>query len=252
MTVDRQPHKRQQETQNTAAQARQLLRLAQKAALATFDTARNTPYASLVAVASEPDATPVLLLSALARHTQNITQMPRASLLFDATAGLDDPLQGARVSVFGRVEKTTSTTARQRFLARHPEAAHYADFADFAFYRLLPEGAHFVGGFGRIEEITPQALLCTACHVPALVAAEPQIIAHMNSDHAEAIRLYATRLLGAEDGPWRLVGCDACGCDLRLADQALRLPFAAPVTTVQALRTTLTALARQARNTASS
>ena len=34
----------------------------------------------------------------------------------------------------------------------------------------------------------------------ALLAAEPEVIAHMNADHADTCRLYATRLLGAPDG----------------------------------------------------
>ena len=49
----------------------------------------------------------------------------------------------------------------------------------------------------------------------ALVAAEPEVIAHMNADHAETCRLYATKLLGAPDGDWRCVGCDPEGLDLQ-------------------------------------
>ena len=58
----------------------------------------------------------------------------------------------------------------------------------------------------------------------------------MNADHSEAVRLYATRLLGAEDGPWRLTGLDPEGLDLALGDAMLRLPFPARVTTAEALR----------------
>ena len=42
-----------------------------------------------------------------------------------------------------------------------------------------------------------------------------EIIAHMNADHAEAVRLYATNLLGARDGEWRCVGCDPEGLELQ-------------------------------------
>ncbi len=54
-------------------------------------------------------------------------------------------------------------------------------------------------------------------------------MAHMNADHAEAVRLYATKLLGAEDGPWRLTGLDPEGLDLACGDAnaaACRLPNA--------------------------
>ncbi len=47
----------------------------------------------------------------------------------------------------------------------------------------------------------------------------------MNDDHADAVRLYATKLLGAPDGDWRCVGCDPEGLELQLGRTALRLPF---------------------------
>ena len=47
----------------------------------------------------------------------------------------------------------------------------------------------------------------------------------MNADHADACRLYATKLLGAPDGDWRCVGCDPEGLELQLDRTALRLPF---------------------------
>ena len=39
------------------------------------------------------------------------------------------------------------------------------------------------------------------------------------------MRLYATKLLGAADGAWRLTGVDPDGLDLALGDATLRMPF---------------------------
>ena len=72
-------------------------------------------------------------------------------------------------------------------------------------------------------------------------------LAHMNADHAEAIRLYATKLLGADDGPWRVTGIDPEGIDLAQSDATLRLPFLQRVMTAEALRKALVDLAAQAR-----
>jgi heme iron utilization protein len=69
----------------------------------------------------------------------------------------------------------------------------------------------------------------------------------MNEDHAQAVRLYATKLLGAEDGHWRLTGLDPDGLDLALGDLTLRLPFPERITTAQALRKTVVDLAARAR-----
>jgi putative heme iron utilization protein len=69
----------------------------------------------------------------------------------------------------------------------------------------------------------------------------------MNADHADAIELYATRLLREQAGPWRITGIDADGCDLILGDKLRRLDFPQRVTTAGALRKILADLGRQAR-----
>ena len=83
-----------------------------------------------------------------------------------------------------------------------------------------------------------------------LIGSEASAIAHMNEDHSEAVRLYATRLLGAGDGPWRLTGLDPEGLDLACGDATLRLAFPAPVSTAEELRRTVVALAQDARSKA--
>jgi len=79
-----------------------------------------------------------------------------------------------------------------------------------------------------------------------LLQAEASAVAHMNDDHAEAVRLYATKLLGAEDGLWRLTGLDPDGLDLACGDAMLRLQFQQRVTTAQQLRKVVSDLASKA------
>jgi heme iron utilization protein len=80
-----------------------------------------------------------------------------------------------------------------------------------------------------------------------LLEAEAGAVEHMNADHAETCRLYATKLLGAPDGAWRCVGCDPEGLDLQLERTGLRLPFPQRVTQPGVLRAVLKTLAEQAR-----
>lgn len=145
-----------------ATDARTLLEGAFKASLATLDGATGCPYASLITVATDATGAPIFLISTLARHTRNLVADPRASILIDGTGDLADPLQGARVTLHGRAEKVSGEDVKQRFLSRHPEAAFYADFEDFAFWRLVIEGAHFIGGFGRIFDLEPADLIVPA------------------------------------------------------------------------------------------
>lgn len=147
---------------NPGAQARAVIAAAERASLATLmradGTSAGAPLASLVLTTPAGDGAPLLLISRLAEHTKNLLADPRASLLFDATAGLADPLTGARVSVIGRFARSSDPADRKAFLARHPGAALYADFADFALWRMAITHAHFVAGFGRIHWLTPADL----------------------------------------------------------------------------------------------
>src|SRR5471032_1944752 len=119
-------------TTPAAVTARQLLRRLDKGSLATSLAGR--PYASLVLVATAPDGAPLLLISRLAQHTMNIAANADVALLLDGTQGLDEPLTGPRVTLLGRATVADDPSLRARFLARHPSAALYADFADFDLY----------------------------------------------------------------------------------------------------------------------
>ena len=142
-----------------ATDAAALVAAGATAVLGTLDRQSGTPYASLVTVATGPDRAPLMLLSGLAMHTRNLIADPRASLLFSADFGAADPLTLPRVTLLGSLAPTANAAARSVFLARHPAAAAYADFGDFEFYRLKVERAHFIGGFGRIVELSASELL---------------------------------------------------------------------------------------------
>jgi hypothetical protein len=234
-----------------AAQARALMRGLDRATLATIMRGDGPgpamPYASLVLVALDHAARPLLLISRLADHTKNLLADGRASLLFDGTAGLAEPLTGPRVSVQGRAAPTDDPALRARFVARHPGAQLYAGFTDFALWRLEPEAAHLVAGFGKIHWVAAPALLFDAGSAAALATAEPEIIAHMNAEHAEAVQLYAAKLLGRSGEGWAMTGIDPEGADLRRGGEVARLAFDKPVHDAEQARVELARLVKRAR-----
>src|SRR6516165_5841326 len=116
-----------------AAFGRRLMRARDRAALAT--NLRGAPYASLVLVAADLDASPILLLSDLAQHSRNIAFDPRVSLLIEGTAGYRDPLTGPRLTVIGRARAVTDQQRLARFTAHHATSTVYSGFADFRLYR---------------------------------------------------------------------------------------------------------------------
>lgn len=244
--------------------ARHLLRAARAATLATTLPDGGAPYASLVTMATDHDGSPILLLSALAEHTRALETDPRCALLVHEAGNLPNPQTGPRATVLARAERVADGALRDRlagrFLARHPGARLYVGFGDFAIWRLTVERVHFVGGFARAVWLDDGVIL-PADHAEAFARAEPDVIAHMNQDHAAAVSSYACGLLGLEDGPWRLCAIDADGLDLGLAvgeeenatvpPRVHRLPFDPPVESPDGLRPRLVALARQAREAAS-
>ena len=239
---------REQGGYDARAEARRLLRTVRSGALATL-TPEGDPYASLVTVATLPDGSPVLPLSTLAVHTQHLMADPRCSLLLDS-AGMGDPLTHPRLTVAARAVKAAPeerSAWRSRFLRRHPEAELYVDFGDFSFWRLDMRGARIIGGFGRIRMLAAADLATDTAGAEALLDAADRSLDHMNADHRDALKLYATALCGAPDGDWRLVGLDPDGIDVGWRDSTLRLDFPERVTEPGALRRQLVAWVDEAQ-----
>jgi putative heme iron utilization protein len=235
-------------TDDMSRAVRDLVRGLDRAALATVLPAEEGawPYASLVLVAVDHDLSPILLLSDLAEHSRAIAADDRVSLLFDGTQNLDQPLTGTRVTLLGRAALTDDARLGRRFLARHPDAALYASFKDFKFYRVAVERAHLVAGFGKIRWLSADELM-TVPPPAGLAEGEAGIVSHMNEDHADALQLYVGKLLGLSGNDWRMTGIDAEGIDLRQGGRVARLAFDAPLRAANEARKVLVDLAAKAR-----
>jgi putative heme iron utilization protein len=234
---------------NPSRSAKSLLRRSRQGALATLAAGSGDPYCSLVNVAANPDAAPILLISRLAVHTKNIVNDARVSLMLDERVA-GDPLEGSRIMVAGHAQALSgdaAALARRRYLAAHPSADAFVDFTDFAFFRIAPSGLHLVAGFGRIIDLKPVQFLTDISDAADLLEAEAGAVEHMNEDHREAMNLYATKLLGAESADWRCTGCDPEGMDMQAEGRTLRLEFPERVRTGTELRKILVRLAADAR-----
>lgn len=203
--------------------------------------------ASRVSLASDSDGCPVFLISQLSGHFGALEADPRASILL-GEPGRGDPLAHPRITVFGRAVRTSEDVRariRARFLARHPKSALYADFGDFAFWKLTLEGASYNGGFGKAYEMSREDLIADAD--ADLQAMEQKAVEHMNADHGDAIDLYARALAGRKDGNWKLACLDLEGLDLTSSDDVARVWFDPPLRSAEELRPRLVAMAKRAR-----
>jgi len=233
--------------------AKTLLRTTRAGSLATIDRNTGHPFASLVNVATDFDGAPLILISRLSTHTANLEADGRASVLL-ATTGKGDPLAHPRLTLLGSFLQVPrgdrdEPRLRRRFLSRHPKSELYAGFADFSFWRLQMISAHLNAGFARAADLKAADVLTDISAAQDLLETEENAIWHMNAAHSEAVRLYATKLLGGSEGSWRLTGVDPEGADLACGDAALRLAFPHPVLNAQQLRALLVELAAKARST---
>lgn len=149
-------------TSDVIAEARDMVRSVDHAALATIEAGTGHPLASRVGLATLSDGTPVVLVSRLAAHSAALDGEARCSLLI-GEAGKGDPLAHPRLTLMCRAtvisDPAARTEARVRYLARQPKAALYIDLPDFRFFRLDIERVSFNAGFGKAYAIEGKDLL---------------------------------------------------------------------------------------------
>ena len=230
------------------ALAKSLIRTARHGALAVLDARTGQPHVSRVGVATSQSGAPVILISQLSPHFAALEAHMSASILL-GEPGKGDPLAHPRITVAVTARKVTDeeerALMRARYLARHPKAELYVDFADFAFWLLEPQAASLNGGYGKAYEM--EAGDVTSPLAPGLDASERGAVDHMNEDHLDAIDLYAAQALGDPGEGWRLASLDAEGMDLIRREEMIRVWYPKPITRAQALRGMLVAMVKQMR-----
>ena len=238
-----------------AERARTLAYLGRTGTLATLSRRHvGHPFASLMPYALDEMGRPLLLISAMAVHTQNLEADPRASLLI-TQPGLGaerDPLAAGRLTLLGEARRLPAAdvaAARAAYLARHEKARYWVDFDDFTFWRLEVRDTYFVGGFAAMGWVGPEEYL--AARPDPLAEAAAGIAEHMNRDHADALVAYARHFAGAPAEEATMVGVDRLGFKLRLRGgervSSVRIGFPREVTTVADARAVLIEMAREAR-----
>jgi hypothetical protein len=165
------------------------------------------PFVSVLPFVPDEHHRPVFLISQLAEHTKNLVADSRASLLVhDVDA--QSVLASARVSLSGDVTRIdASPELIARYLRFQPEAAQYLELGGFAFFRLVPRGARYVAGFGRMGWVEENDWL----NAPVLPLAE------------EAVLL--SKLAAAQPAGRKLLALDHYGFDVEQDDRRRRLRF---------------------------
>ncbi len=235
-----------------AERARTLVHLADTGALATLSRKHSGyPFASVMPYTTDAEGQPIVLISSMAMHTQNLQGDARASLLVTQPDAVE-PLASGRVTLLGQakpVDRTERDSARAIYLARHANASYWVDFEDFSFWRLDVMDVYFVGGFAAMDWV-PGADYRAARSDP-LADLATGIMEHMNHDHADALITYARVYAGEAAEEARMVGVDRLGFKLRLVAGerrwSVRIAFPREVSTADDTRRVLIEMLQHAR-----
>jgi putative heme iron utilization protein len=236
-----------------AERARTLVHVARAGTLATLSRRHpGHPFASIMPYAVDGAGQPILLISSMAMHTQNLEADARASLLVAQPDWAGDPLAAGRVTLMGEAQRVPGAevpAARAAYLAQHASARYWVDFDDFAFWRLAVRDVYFVGGFAAMDWLAADAY--AAARPDPLADAAGGIVTHMNQDHADALVAYARAFAGVEADEAVMVAVDRLGFKLRVTEgerrHSVRIAFPREVTTAAESRTVLIEMLRRAR-----
>ena len=215
------------------------------------------PFGSLMPYALDEKGSPVLLISTMAMHTQNLMGDSRASLFISQTDSGGDPLDASRVTLMGEVAKVAKgkdSGVRELYLSRYENARYWVDFDDFSFYKMDVGDIYFVGEYGAMGWVTAEDYY--SAEPDPLADGASGIIGHMNRDHEEALILLGSTILGIDADRAVLTSVDRLGFQVRLKSKqageyySRRIAFIREVRTPEEARVVLVEMVKLARASA--
>jgi putative heme iron utilization protein len=237
-----------------AKEALQFLRSTRSGVLATLSVKfAGYPFGSVAPFVLDHSGQPIILISTIAEHTQNIIANPKVSLL--VFAGDDDLQANARLTLMGEATKLDKEDAdlRARYLRYLPQAAGYFDMHDFSFYRIEIAQARYIAGFGKMGWISGGAMQpAELTENSPLAAQETSIIEHMNADHVHSLIAYSKHFHNVSAAHAEMLGIDADGFDAKVNTedgkmQILRFNFEQPIQDALSARMALVNMSKVAK-----
>ena len=236
-----------------AERARTLVYLGRVGSLSTVSRKQpGFPFGSVMPYGLDDRANPVLLISTMAMHTQNVQADPRSSLLVTQPDTIGDPLGASRVTLIGNILPVPVSEvgeARRVYLARYTNSKYWVDFDDFSFYRMQVVDVYYVGGFGVMGWVTDSEYYSSKADPLADTATD--IIQHMNTDHGDALVELARVFAGIESQEVAMTSVDHLGFHVRLKTQdgtrSARIAFLREVSSAEEARKVLVEMVARAR-----
>ncbi|XVN74766.1 hypothetical protein AAEX37_01863 [Oligella sp. MSHR50489EDL] len=206
------------------------------------------PMGSVVPFMLDHTGSPVILTAQMAEHSKNAQANSHASLLVRDVTRNHMIETGWRLTIIGDlidVPENELARVAKRYENFYPHAVNYKKVHHFIYMRLVPKKFRLIKTFGQIKWLDVDTIATSS---PFSEEQEDRILAHMNSEHPQAIRHYLSGVLGlsvAEHKEISMVGLNQFGATIRYGKRLAYLPFAEPINTVEAVRAELVRLAKQ-------
>jgi putative heme iron utilization protein len=228
------------------AEARELLYRAYDGVLSTHSVEmQGFPFGSVVPYCLDRRGRPVILIADIAQHTRNIVANPKVSLIV-LDRSVDDVQANGRLTLLAGAHPVPGEDLEdtaERYYSFFPDRRDDHKTHTFTFYRMEPVRLRYIGGFGRIHWLHPDAVLRAN---PFTAREERAMVLHMNEDHPETLRTYCVRagISLPSGGKPVMVGIDGEGFHLRVGARIVRFAFPTPVATPAEVRAALAQMAR--------
>ena len=122
------------------------------------------PFGSVTPYSLSDRYNPLIYISNIAQHTKNIDRDNRVALTILEKVSYGDnakPQSHGRVTIMGKASRvpTEKTSLFQNYYKRFPEAKSYQQAHGFYLYQIEPVRIRYIGGFGKIFWLEPDALV---------------------------------------------------------------------------------------------
>lgn len=236
-----------------ADEARKLLRSVDAGVLATQSVALpGYPFGSVTPFVLGPDGRVAIFISAIAQHTANIRADSKVSLTVRQErapegGAVADAQAVGRVTVVGdahRVPDDEAEETAERYFLFFPDSRGHFRVHDFAFYAIEPVRVRYIGGFGAIHWIEPDAWRLPA---PKWEMGARRMVDHMNDDHADALVAMCGAFRGDPNESAEMITVDSAGFHVRTPSAVHYLSFEKRCATSDDVRKEMVRLTRAAR-----
>ncbi|MFZ8934746.1 MAG: HugZ family protein [Bacteriovoracaceae bacterium] len=178
--------------------------------LSTFSVdAEGYPFGSVTPFVLDYSNKPLIYISSIAQHTQNIQNNSKCCLtIFENTKETQNKF---RVTIIGDAVKSEDPLQQELYYKLFPHARNFSKTHDFFLYSIDPIRVRYIGGFGKIFWIEKQQWNIDQAQWRQ---EQEEILSHLNTDHKDIIELMI-KSFGEQDSSASIVTLDPRGCHLK-------------------------------------